>query len=418
MVWHILEKIYKLMTRYKEDFTKHVLSIREEGRYRKFLNLSRSAGRFPYSTLEDNGKEVIMWCINDYLGMGQKEFVIEAAVKTLRSMGSGAGGTRNIGGNNSKIVELEKLLARFHNKESALVFTSGYVANDTTLSTLAKILPDLVFFSDEDNHASIIHGIRNSRAEKRIYKHLDIMSLRKALESVDIARPKVIVFESVYSMDGLESPIEEICKLADEFNAMTYIDEVHTVGLYGNNGSGIANLRGCADKIDIIQGTLGKAIGVIGGYISASDEIIEAIRLSAPGFIFTTAISPSTAAAAIASIEHIDRNSEDRKLQSDRVNLLKNMLRKENIKFIENNSHIIPIIIGDPILAKKASDMLLNKYSIFVQHINFPTVPKGTERLRFTPTPCHTEDMVFELVKALTDVFTILKIKQKEIVAA
>ncbi len=406
------------MTRYKEDFEKHVSSIKEEGRFRKFLNLSRLAGKFPYATLENNKQEVVMWCINDYLGMGQKECVIEAAVDSLRSMGSGAGGTRNIGGNNSKIVELENLLSKFHKKERALVFTSGYVANDTTLSTLAKILPNLIFFSDEENHASIIHGIRNSRAEKHIYKHLDIESLRKALKSVDISRPKVIVFESIYSMDGLESPIEEICKLAKEFNALTYIDEVHTVGLYGDNGSGIARLRGCADKIDIIQGTLGKAIGVIGGYIAASDEIIEAIRLSAPGFIFTTAISPSTAASAIESIKYIENNSEDRKLQSKRVALLKKMLKEANIKFIENNSHIVPIIIGDPILVKEASDMLLNKYNIFVQHINFPTVPKGTERLRFTPTPCHTEEMIFELVKALTEVFLQLKIQQKEIVAA
>jgi len=406
------------MYNYKSKFEDLIQSIKSEGRFREFLGLSRIAGKFPYAIDTKTGKEVVMWCINDYLGMGQKDFVIEAGVKALKEMGSGAGGTRNIGGNNSKIVELENLLAKFHNKEKALVFTSGYVSNDTTLSTLARIMPDLVFFSDEDNHASIVHGIRNSRAEKHIYKHLSVESLREKLEQVDINRPKIIVFESIYSMDGLESPIEEICNLAKEFNAMTYIDEVHSVGLYGDNGSGIARLRGCADRIDIIEGTLGKAIGVIGGYITASEEIIEAIRLSAPGFIFTTAITPSAASSSIASISHIMSESKDRELHFNRVNRLKTKLKEASIKFIENNSHIVPIIIGDPVLVKAASEILLKKYNLFVQHINYPTVPKGTERLRFTPTPCHTYEMIDELVSALEEVFESLGIKQKPTVAA
>lgn len=406
------------MYNYKSKFEDLIQSIKSEGRFREFLGLSRIAGKFPYAIDTKTGNEVVMWCINDYLGMGQKDFVIEAGVKALKEMGSGAGGTRNIGGNNSKIVELENLLAKFHNKEKALVFTSGYVSNDTTLATLAKIMPELVFFSDEDNHASIVHGIRNSRAEKHIYKHLSIDSLRQKLQEVDINRPKIIVFESIYSMDGLESPIEEICNLAKEFNAMTYIDEVHSVGLYGDNGSGIARLRGCADRIDIVEGTLGKAIGVIGGYITASEEIVEAIRLSAPGFIFTTAITPSAASSSIASIKHIMSESKDRELHFDRVNRLKTKLKDASIEFIENNSHIVPIIIGDPVLTKAASEMLLKKYNIFVQHINYPTVPKGTERLRFTPTPCHTYEMIDELVSALEEVFESLGIKQKPTVAA
>lgn len=399
---------------YKSQFSNHIETVKSELRYREFLNLSRIAGNFPYAIDNQTGQKIILWCINDYLGMGQKDFVINAGINALKEMGAGAGGTRNIGGNNSKIVELEALLAEWHRKENSLVFTSGYVSNDTTLSTLPKIIPNIVFFSDEDNHASIIHGIKNSRAEKYIYKHLDITSLREQLEKVDISRPKVIVFESIYSMDGLESPIEEICKLAKEYNAMTYIDEVHSVGLYGENGAGIASLRGCENKIDIIEGTLGKAIGVIGGYISASKEIIEAIRLTAPGFIFTTAITPSTAASAIASITHLKNNSQERKKHFERVNKLKSKLKARNISYIENNSHIISVLIGDPYLAKLASQMLLKDYNIFVQHINYPTVKKGTERLRLTPTPCHTDEMIDDLVEALVVILKNLGIYYEE----
>lgn len=407
-----------MINSYTKYFTEHVKKIKLEGRYRNFLDIKRLAGSFPYAIRTSTGDKIIMWCINDYLGMAQNESVIKSGIESLQQMGSGAGGTRNIGGNNCKIVELEKLLAKFHNKESGLVFTSGYVSNDTTLSTIASIIPNIVFLSDEDNHASIIYGIRNSRAEKYIYNHLDMASLEEQLKSIDINRPKMIVFESVYSMDGLESPVAEICRLAKKYNALTYIDEVHTVGLYGDNGSGVARLRGVDQDIDIIQGTLGKAVGVIGGYITGNNDIIDAIRSSAPGFIFTTAITPPTAAAAIASIKHIMENAGDRVKLFDRVGKVKSKLDFAGIDYINNQSHIVPILIGDPILTKAASDMLLNEHNIFVQHINYPTVKRGTERLRITPTPCHSDEMIDQLVESLSMVFQKLGIKQNKFVAA
>jgi 5-aminolevulinate synthase len=406
------------MFNYTKTFIDHISQIKSEGRYREFLSLQRIAGSYPYAIRSSDNKKIVMWCINDYLGMSQKDFVINASVETTKKMGTGAGGTRNIGGNNCNIVELENLLADYHNKESGLVFTSGYVANDTSLSTLAKIIPDLVFFSDEDNHSSIIHGIKNSRAEKYVYKHLDPIDLEIQLKKVNIERPKIIVFESIYSMDGLESPISDIVRLAKKYNALTYIDEVHTVGLYGKTGSGIASLRGFEGDIDIIQGTLGKAIGAIGGYITANKDIIDAIRLSAPGFIFTTAMNPSAASASIASISYLRDNSLDREKLFDRVNMLKNKLKYAGIEYLDNSSHIIPIIIGDPIKTKEISRMLLDNFGIFVQHINYPTVKRGTERLRITPTPCHTEEMINDLVDALVSVFQVLDVKQKDIVAA
>ncbi|MDX1917102.1 MAG: 5-aminolevulinate synthase [Rickettsiaceae bacterium] len=398
------------MINYNNFFQNHANQIIAEGRYRNFLNIKRLAGDFPYAICPSTGKKIVMWCINDYLAMGQNPEVISAGVAAIKAMGAGAGGTRNIGGNNAMIVELENTLKQFHNKESALVFTSGYVANDAVLSTLAKIIPDIVFFSDEDNHASIIHGIRNSKAEKYIYKHLDMESLEAGLQKFPATRPKVIVFESVYSMDGLESPIENICKLAQKYNALTYIDEVHTVGLYGNNGSGIARLRNLDNNIDIIQGTLGKAIGAIGGYIVSGRDISEAIRLSAPGFIFTTALPPAIAASAVASINHISVNARERDELHNKVSMLKKKLDLAGISYIANNSHIVPIIIGDPILTKQISELLLHEYNIFVQHINFPTVKRGTERLRITPTPVHTEVMINDLVSALQEIFLKLGI--------
>ncbi len=401
------------MLNYNNFFIEHTKTIKDEGRYRNFLNIQRIVGEFPYALCHDRGQKIAMWCINDYLGMSHNQAVMNAGVDAMKSMGSSSGGTRNIGGNHSKIVELENLITTFHNKESALVFSSGYIANDAVLSTIKKIIPDIIFFSDADNHASIIHGIRNSRADKLIYNHLDMNDLENALKSVDINRPKMIVFESVYSMDGLESPIQKICSLAKKYNALTYIDEVHTVGLYGDNGSGIARHRGCADEIDIIQGTLGKAIGVVGGYIAAKFDICDAIRLSAPGFIFTTAIPPSIAASAICSINHIMTNSRDRDILQEKVSILKSKLDGAGIHYLKNDSHIIPIIIGDPILTKEASDMLLENHSIFVQHINFPTVKKGTERLRISVTPCHTIAMIDSLVGALVEVFGKLSIQSR-----
>lgn len=401
------------MINYIDFFKSYTETIISEGRYRNFINIERLAGEFPYAMCHNTGKKIVMWCINDYLAMGQNQNVIEAGIHALQSMGSGSGGTRNIGGNNSNIVKLESLIQKFHDKESALIFTSGYIANESVLSTIAKIIPDIVFFSDADNHASIIHGIRNSRAEKFIYKHLDMESLEEGLRQLDINRPKMIVFESIYSMDGLESPVESICLLAKKYNALTYIDEVHTVGLYGNNGSGIANLRGYSGEIDIIQGTLGKAIGAVGGYIAAKFDVCEAIRLAAPGFIFTTALPPSIAASAICSIEHIMSNATERNELHRKIGILRKKLDLAGINYLQNQSHIVPIIIGDPLLTKQISEMLLADHNIFVQHINYPTVKKGTERLRITITPSHTQEMIDELISSLLSVFTKLGIQPK-----
>ncbi len=352
-----------------------------------------------------------MWCINDYLGMSQHPIVLEAATKALADNGVGSGGTRNIGGNNYSIEELENEIADLHNKESALVFTSGYVSNDASLVSLAKIIPDLVFFSDELNHASMVAGIRNSKSEKYIYKHLNINHLEDLLKSIDINRPKVIAFESAYSMDGQISPIKEICSLAEKYNAMTYIDEVHSVGLYGKRGAGIANMLGFEGKIDIIQGTLAKAYGVIGGYIAGNKDMIDAIRLTASGFIFTTSLPPVITAAAKASILHLKNSDAERIKHQEVVAKVKESFKIAGIGFFPNKSHIVPIIIGDPEKTRLASQLLIDRHSIFVQHINFPTVPRGTERLRITPTPAHTDQMIEQLTLALVDVFSELGIK-------
>ncbi len=395
---------------YKAAFDKQINNIRNEGRYRDFIGLQRIAGDFPKAIWGNQKKEIIMWCINDYLGMSQHPKVLEAASKALLDNGAGSGGTRNIGGNNYAIVELEEEIADLHQREAALVFTSGYVSNDATLTSLAKIMPNIVFFSDELNHASMIAGIRNSRGEKHIYRHVDMRHLEELLKSVDINRPKVIVFESAYSMDGIISPIDKICQLAKKYNAITYIDEVHSVGLYGRRGAGIANMMGYEDKIDIIQGTLAKAYGVIGGYIAGDHNLIDAIRLTATGFIFTTSLPPSITAAAKASIQHLKNSDIERQTHQQVIRKLKDSLDLAGINHYQNNSHIVPIIIGDPEKTRQASQMLVDKHNIFVQHINFPTVPRGTERLRFTPTPAHTDSMIHDLILALLDVFEQLNI--------
>lgn len=397
------------MFNYQKVFENQVTQIKKEGRYRDFIGLKRQVNNFPIAYWGDQQKEVVMWCINDYLGMSRHPKVISAANKAISENGIGSGGTRNIGGNNYSIMKLEKEIADLHDKDSALTFTSGYVSNDATLTSLAKIIPDVVFLSDESNHASIIAGIRNSKAEKHIYRHLDVNHLEEILKSIDINRPKVIVFESVYSMDGLISPIKEICDLAKKYNAMTYIDEVHSVGLYGKNGSGIANMMGMDNNIDIIQGTLAKSYGVIGGYISGEKNLIDAIRLVASGFIFTTSLPPVVTEAATASIIHLKESNQERKQHQKIVRLTKESLKNAGIKIFENNSHIIPIIIGDPNLTRSASKMLIEKHNIFVQHINFPTVPKGTERLRITPTPGHTEEMIKDLTKGLVETLKEIK---------
>jgi 5-aminolevulinate synthase len=399
------------MQKYHNIFTSHIEQIRAEGRYRDFVGVLRQAGNFPYATYVPTGKEIIMWCTNDYLGMSQHPSVLASAIEGLTTAGTGSGGTRNIGGNNGALIRLEETLAKLHSKEKALVFTSGYVANDSTIVALAKIMPDVVFFSDESNHASIISGINNSKKDKYIYRHNDTDHLRSLLEQIPKDRPKVIIFESVYSMDGLKSPMKEICDLAAEFNALTYIDEVHTVGLYGKNGAGMAEQENLAHRIDIIQGTLGKAFGVIGGYIAGNHNLIDAIRLTAPGFIFTTSLPPSIAAAANASIEHLMTSDSERENHQDRVRTLKNALSAAGISYIHNESHIVPIMIGDPLIAAHISQKLLLEYNIYVQAINFPTVQRGTERLRLTPTPCHTDEMILSLVAALSKIFQELDIK-------
>jgi 5-aminolevulinate synthase len=401
----------RIMFNYKAAFQKQIQQIKNEGRYRDFIGLQRQAGNFPQAYWGKNKKEVTMWCINDYLGMSQHPKVIKAATDAILESGVGSGGTRNIGGNNYDIMNLENEIADLHHKDSALVFTSGYVSNDATLTTLAKIMPDLVFLSDELNHASMISGIRNSKVEKYIYRHLDMDHLEELLKSIDINRPKIIAFESAYSMDGLMSPIGKICELAQKYNAMTYIDEVHSVGLYGARGAGIANMLGFEDKIDIIQGTLAKAYGVIGGYIAADLEIIDAIRLTASGFIFTTSLPPVISAAAAASVRHLKESDVERTKHQKVVRMVKDSLARAGINFLDNKTHIVPIIIGDPELARAASQMLVDRYNIFVQHINFPTVPEGTERLRITPTPGHTKEMIEHLTLALQEVFLELGIK-------
>ncbi|MFN7039041.1 MAG: 5-aminolevulinate synthase [Alphaproteobacteria bacterium] len=385
--------------------------IKAEGRYRSFTDLGRYAGKFPLAKDYTTGKDIVVWCINDYLGMGQNQKVIDAAIETIKLMGVGAGGTRNIGGTNHPLTKLEHELADLHQKEAALMFTSGYVANDATISTLGKLLPELIIFSDQNNHASIIEGIRNSKAEKYIFKHNDAEDLERILKKVDISRPKLIIFESIYSMDGDVSPIKEICRLAKKYKALTYIDEVHTVGVYGPRGGGVAEREGLMDQIDIIEGTLAKGFGVIGGYIAANNLIIDAIRSYAPGFIFTTAIPPSLAAASIASIKYLKESNYEREKIQERTARLKHMLRKAGINFIENDSHMVLILIGDQYLSREASRILLEEFDIFVQHINYPTVPKGTERLRICPTPMHTDEMMEKLVNSLVFAFNKLKLE-------
>jgi len=396
------------MSNYHTIFDKHLTKVKNEGRYREFVSIKRQADNFPLAW--NNDSQIVMWCINDYLGMSKHPAVIKASLEALDEFGLGSGGTRNIGGNNSKIIELESELASLHNKESALVFTSGYVANDTTLATLSKIIPDLIFFSDELNHASIIAGISHSKAEKHIYRHIDVTHLEELLKSVNINQPKIIVFESAYSMDGLFSPIKDIIKLAKQYNALTFIDEVHTVGLYGKHGAGIAEMQGCGDNIDIIQGTLGKAYGAIGGYITAKQQIIDSIRSSAPGFIFTTSLPPIIAAGAIASIKHLKESKLERETHQEVIKKVKQSFDQAKIRYFKNDGYIIPIIIGDALKAKEASQMLLNKYGIYIQHINFPTVKRGTERLRIIPTPNHTDKMIKHLTNSLVEVFRALNI--------
>jgi 5-aminolevulinate synthase len=396
---------------YDAVFESAVAEIKAEGRYRVFTDLKRKAGAFPSAIACRTGEEVVVWCANDYLGMGQHPIVREAMKDAIDTMGAGAGGTRNISGTHHAIVALETTLAELHQKEASLVFTSGYVANEATLSTLGALLPDAVIFSDAQNHASMIHGIRQSGAEKKVFRHNDVDHLAKLLAAVDIRRPKIIAFESVYSMDGDIGRIREICDLARHYKALTYLDEVHAVGMYGARGAGIAEREGLMDEIDIIQGTLAKAYGVIGGYISAGRALVDAIRSTAPGFIFTTSIPPAVAAGANASVRYLMQSATERAAHQCQAATLKTMLQQAGIPILDTPTHIVPAMVGDPVLCKQASDLLLEEHRIYVQPINYPTVRRGTERLRFTPTPFHTDAMCAALTDALVDVYARLGIR-------
>lgn len=400
------------MVDYSKYFSDAIEKLKSEGRYRVFTDLARYAGNFPMAKDNSGGRDVTIWCSNDYLGMGQHPDVISAIENAAKKMGAGAGGTRNISGNNRAVVELENELADLHNKEKALAFVCGYVANEATLSTLANVLPDAITFSDQLNHASMIQGIKAGKSEKKIFRHNDVAHLEELLQQADPKRPKIIAFESVYSMDGDIAPIEKICDLAEKYNAITYLDEVHAVGMYGPRGGGIAERDGLMERITIIQGTLAKAFGVMGGYIAADASLVDVIRSYAPGFIFTTALPPSLAAAATASIKHLKNSQIERQKQQEQAERLKSMLRQCKIPFIDTETHIVPVMVGDAELCRMASEILSQEYNIYVQHINFPTVPRGTERLRITPGPLHTNQMMEELVEALCAVFDRLEIRK------
>ncbi|MBB5713393.1 5-aminolevulinate synthase [Sphingomonas aerophila] len=400
---------------YSRVFSQAIDRLHAEGRYRVFIDILRNKGAFPNARCfagHNGPKPITVWCSNDYLAMGQHPKVIAAMEEALHDVGAGSGGTRNIGGNTHYHVDLEAELADLHGKDAALLFTSGYVSNEATLATLAKVLPGCVIFSDELNHASMIAGIRNSGCEKRVWRHNDLAHLEELLAAEDPAVPKLIAFESVYSMDGDVASIAAICDLADQYNALTYCDEVHAVGMYGPRGGGISERDEVADRITILEGTLGKAFGVMGGYIAADRTIVDVIRSYAPGFIFTTSLSPVLVAGVLASVRHLKASSVERDGQQVAAARLKSMFTEAGLPVMDTVTHIVPLMVGDPVKAKKISDILLAEYGVYVQPINYPTVPRGTERLRFTPGPAHDEAMMRELTDALAEIWSRLELKK------
>ena len=407
---------------YKAAFETAVQQVRSEGRYRVFADLKRHRGAFPRATwTRDDGSEaqIVVWCSTDYLGQGQNPVVLDAMHEAIDATGSGSGGTRNISGTTHFHVELERELADLHGKESALLFTSGYVSNEATLSTLYKILPGLIIFSDELNHASMISGIRNGGGARHIFRHNDLAHLEQLLAAADPDAPKLIAFESVYSMDGDISDIPGTVALAKKYGAMTYIDEVHAIGMYGPRGGGVAERDGMMDQIDIIEATLGKAFGVMGGYIAADAVICDAIRSYASGFIFTTSLPPALTAGALASVRYLKEHDELRQQHQERAATLKKMMKDAGLPVMESSvSHIVPVMVGDAVHCKMVSDMLLEDHGVYVQPINYPTVPRGTERLRFTPTPFHTDEMMRDLVQALENLWAHCNIARVGGVAA
>lgn len=393
---------------YRNLFDAHISALKNEGRYRHFANLERVVGQFPtalYRNPQGLEKNVTVWCGNDYLGMGQNPVVLNAMHAAIDRAGAGAGGTRNISGTTRYIVDLESSLADLHHKESALVFSSGYTANEGALSTIIKLLPNCVVFSDALNHASMIHGIRDGKSEKHVYRHNDLNHLESLLQAAPIHSPKLIAFESVYSMEGDISPIQDICDLAEKYNALTYLDEVHAVGVYGPRGGGIAEERGLLDRIDIIEGTFGKAYGLMGGFITANSSIIDAVRSFSGSFIFTTALPPAICAGALASVEYLKTSQVERLIAKNNALLLKSKLNHAGLNYMKGESHIVPLIIGDSVCCKAITDWLLDTHDIYVQPINYPTVPRGTERMRLTATAVHTEAHISKMVDVLAELW-------------
>jgi 5-aminolevulinate synthase len=401
---------------YNEFFASALNALRDERRYRVFADLERIAGRFPHAIWHSpqGPREVVIWCSNDYLGMAQHPKVVGAMTETAARMGTGAGGTRNIAGTNHPLVELERELADLHNKPAALLFTSGYVSNQTGIPTIARLLPNCLILSDALNHNSMIEGVRQSGCDKQIWRHNDLAHLEELLKAADRDRPKLIAFESLYSMDGDIAPVHAICDLAQRYNAMTYVDEVHAVGMYGPRGGGICDRDNAMQRVDVIEGTLAKAFGCLGGYIAGSAEMVDAVRSYAPGFIFTTALPPAICAAAAAAIKHLKASSWERERHQDRAARVKAVLNAARLPVMPSSTHIVPVLVGDPEKCKRASDMLLDEHGIYIQPINYPTVPRGMERLRITPSPYHDDALVDRLAEALVDVWEKLQLPRSQ----